>query len=398
MRKKPIEESMQEEELESRSGQKSKLTIKYVRYLLLLIMVMVALIFLFANRSQINGDNFRRLIAKFNLGISVPTAEDGEVRFNSTDTGATIVYKDGFAYASVEKLIITDKNGTEFQNTPLGFREPVLSANSKYVMAYDKGGTGIVIADSFSIVKELQMEDPILTASMNSGGQIVVVTQGEGYLAKVYVYDSSFREVYRYRSLNRYILDAALSKDGKAMAVSAMNIEGSDITSEILYFKLSKEQVQWSVAFEQSPCVDIAVKDNGAICGLFEWGMVSLTNSGKESGRFLLEDRTLQCYSLEDGDDNVFVVSATENGDGTIIICNEKGAEKDNVQMDFYAVTLDYYDGRIAVLGNQRCSVFNRSGKELWSATPERASDIAFMGRGAVVVVSETKCVYNSIR
>ena len=79
MNKEPIEEVMQEEELETRSQNKSKLTIKYVRYLLLLVMVMVALIFLFANRSQINGDNFRRLIAKFNLGISVPGAEDGEV-------------------------------------------------------------------------------------------------------------------------------------------------------------------------------------------------------------------------------------------------------------------------------------------------------------------------------
>ena len=398
MRKEPIEEPMQEEELESRSGQRSKLTIKYVRYLLLLVMVMVALIFLFANRAQINGDNFRRLVAKFNLGISVPTAEDGEVRFNSADAGVTVVYKDGFAYASVEKLLITDKNGTEFQNTPLGFREPVLSANSKYVMAYDKGGTGLVVADSFSIVKELQMEDPILTASMNAGGQIVVITQGEGYLAKVYVYDASFRETYRYRSLNRYILDAALSKDGKAMAVSALNIEGSDIVCEIQYFKLNKEQVEWSVAFDQAPCVDIAVKDNGMVCGLFEWGMVSLNNKGKETGRFLFDDRTMQCYSLADGSDNVFVVSATENGDGTIIICNEKGVEKEEIQMDFYAVTLDYYDGRIAVLGNQKCSVFNRSGKELWTATPERASDIAFMGRNAVVVVSDTKCVYNSIR
>ncbi len=398
MRKKPIEEPMQEEELNLRSEQKSKLTIKYIRYLLLLIMVMVALIFLFANRTQINGDNFRRLIAKFNLGISVPTAEDGEVRFNSTDTGATVVYKDGFAYASVEKLIITDKNGTEFQNAPLGFREPVLSSNGRYVMAYDKGGTGLVVADSFSIVKELQMEDPILTASMNSGGQIVVVTQGEGYLAKVFVYDSSFREIYRYRSLNRYILDAALSKDGKAMAVSAMNMDGSDIASEILYFKLNKEQVQWSVDFGQEPCVDITVKDNGMICGLFEWGMVSLNNKGKEAGRFLLEDRALQCYSLEDGSYNVFIVSATENGDGTILLCNEKGVEKDEIQMDFYAVTLDYYDGRIAVLGNQKSSVFNRSGRELWSAIPERASDIAFMGRGAVVVMGESKCVYNSIR
>ena len=152
--RKETDESMEYQEESNRISPRSRATVKYVRYLLLLIMVMVALIFLFANRSQINGDNFRRLIAKFNLGISIPSAENGEIHFNSTDTGSAIVFKDGFAYASVEKLIVTDKKGTEFQNTPLGFRRPVLSANSRYILVYDNGGTGLMVADSFSVLFE----------------------------------------------------------------------------------------------------------------------------------------------------------------------------------------------------------------------------------------------------
>lgn len=377
---------------------RSRATVKYVRYLLLLVMVMVALIFLFANRTQINGDNFRRLVAKFNLGIATPSAENGEVHFNSTDTGNAIVFKDGFAYASVEKLIVTDKKGTEFQNTTLGFRRPVLSANSRYILVYDNGGTGLMVADSFSVVFETQMEDPIISAKMNANGGLVVVTQGEGYLSKVFVYDSSFKEVYRYRSLNRYILDAALSKDGKAIAVSAMNIDGADMVSEILYFKLSKEEILWSATFDQTPCVKIVIKDNGMVCGLFEWGMVSLNSKGKEKGRFSLDDRVLQCYSMDHGSANVFVVSAAENGDGTVLICDEKGKVKDEVSLDFYAVRLDYVSGRVAILGNQKCSVFSKSGKELWTGTPERATDVSFMGKDAVVVVSDTACVYNNIK
>ncbi len=396
--RKETDESMEYQEESNRISPRSRATVKYVRYLLLLIMVMVALIFLFANRSQINGDNFRRLIAKFNLGISIPSAENGEIHFNSTDTGSAIVFKDGFAYASVEKLIVTDKKGTEFQNTPLGFRRPVLSANSRYILVYDNGGTGLMVADSFSVLFETNMEDPIVSAKMNANGAIVVVTQGEGYLSKVYVYDSSFKEVYRYRSLNRYILDAALSKDSKAIAVSAMNMEGADMASEILYFKLNKEEVLWSATFEQTPCVKIVIKDNGTVCGLFDWGMVSLSNKGKEKGRFLLNDRVLQCYSLDHGSANVFIVAAAENGDGTVVVCDEKGREKDAVALDFYAVGLDYVSGRIAVLGNQKCSVFNKSGKELWTDTPERATDVSFMGKDAVVVVSDTACVYNKIR
>lgn len=386
-----------EEYREQQEERRSRTTIKYVRYLLLLIMVMVALIFLFANRDQINGDNFRRLIAKINIGISAPASEDGEVHFDTASGGETVVYKDGFAHATVEKLIITDKNGTEFQNTQLGFRNPVLSANSRYVLAYDSGGEGLMVADSFSVVFETQMEDPIITAKMNDNGYIAVVTEGDGYLAKVYVFDSSFREVYRYRSLNRYVLDAAVSPNNKALAISAINIEGAGIVPEIMYFKLKDEKVQWTVSFEESPCVCISIKDNGTICGLFNWGMVSLNNKGNEIGRYELDNQVLQCYSMEDGDDNVFVVSAAENGHGTVVICNEKGTVKDTVALDHYAVRLDYYNGRIAILGNQKSSVHNRSGKLLWEDTPERATDIAFMGKNAVVVVSETKCVYNGI-
>ncbi len=395
-RKEWEEESLEREEQSERRDPRSRSTIKYLRYLLLLVMVMVALIFLFSNRDQINGDNFKRLMAKINIGFSAPSAEKGEVQFETSNTGETVVYKDGFANATVEKLLITDKNGGEFQNTPLGFRNPCLLANSKYVMAYDSGGTGLLIADSFSVLYEANMENNIITAQMNDDGSFVIVTEGDGYLSKVYVYDASFREIYRYRSLNRYILDAALSPDKSAIAVSAMNIEGAEITAEIQYFKLNKEEMEWSVSFGQTPCVDLDIKDNGNICGLFSWGLVALNKKGNEQGRYALDNQVLQCYSVDD-DLTVFAVSAAENGNTTLVTCNSKAAVKDTVALDYYVTQLDYSNGRIAAMGNRKCGVYNSNGKLLWEAQPDRATGIALMGRNTVVVMSETKCIYDAI-
>lgn len=387
------DEILEQEEVEA--PVQSKSTIKYIRYLLLLVMVMVALILLFTNREQINGDNFRRLMAKINIGVSSVATEDGYLRFNS---GETVVYKDGFANASVEKLLITDKNGTEFQNTPLGYRTPCIYANERHVLVYDSDGSGLMVADSFSVLFDKQMEDPIITARMNDNGYLVVVTEGDGFLAKVYVYDSSFKEIYRYRSLNRYILDAAVTEDNKSLALSAMNIEGNEIKPEILYFRLDKEKVQWSVAFEEMPCIRIVTKDNGTICGLFSWGMVSLNKKGKEIGRYSFDNQVLQCYSLDDDSRNIFVVSASKNGDANVVICNEKGKVKDSFSLDYYGIDVDYHEGRTAVLGNMKCGVYNSFGKKIWEDTPESAEEISFMGRGAVVVVSDTDCVYNGIK
>ncbi len=397
MRDNRKENPMEEQEKLRTSDLKSKSTIKYVRYLLLLIMVMVALILLFANRDQITGDNFRRLMAKINVGFFTVSSENGEVHFDTVGTGETVVYKDGFANATVEKLVITDKNGAEFQNTPLGFRAPCLSKNNKYVLVYDSGGTGIMVADSFSVLFEVNMENNIVTAKMTDSGGLIVVTEGEGYLSKVFVYDSSFKEVYRYNSLNRYILDAALAEDQKSMAVSALNTEGADVSAEILYFKLDKEAVQWSATFDQSPCIAVDIKDGGSICGLFSWGMVSLNKKGTEQGRYELDNQVLQCYSMKNGDVNVFAVSAAENGNTVLVLCNEKAKVTETIELDYYAVQLDYYGGRTAVLGNRRAGVYNSNGKLLWEDTPDRAIGISLMGKEAVVVIGETSCVYNAI-
>ena len=79
------------------------------------------------------------------------------------------------------------------------------------------------------------------------------------------------------------------------------------------------------------------------------------------------------------------------------MVCNEKGVVKDTVDLDYYAVRIDYCDGRIAALGSRKCSIYNTNGKLLWEGTPERATGVAFMGKNAVVLIGETKCVYSAI-
>ncbi len=386
-----------EEEQEMEPVAKPPLSLKYVRYLLLLAMVMVALIFLFSNRDQINGDNFRRLMTKINMGMNSVAEENGEIRFDSATVGKTVVYKDGLAHATVEKLIITDRNGTEFQNTALGYRNPCISSNNRYVFVYDSGGTGLMVADSFSVLFEHQMDHPIITARMNDDGWLVVVTEGEGYLAKVFVYDASYREVYRYSSLGRYVLDAAVTLDHKSVILSAVNVEGGEIVPELVAFRLNKEKVEWSLPFEGSPCVHLSVKKNGIINGLFNWGMVAVSSKGAELGRYEFENKVLQCYSMEDGEQNVFALSASENGDSQMVLCTEKAKVKDTVDAAFYGKSLDFQNGRIALLGNQKSAVYNASGKILWEDEPENALSIAFLQRDAVVVIGEMKSIYHKI-
>lgn len=391
------EEIFEEDEGLEEPSVKPPVSLKYMRYVLLLAMVMAALIFLFSNRDQINGDNFRRLMTKINMGMNSVAADNGEIRFDSATVGKTVVYKDGLAHATVEKLIITDRNGTEFQNTALGYRNPCISSNSRYVFVYDSGGTGITVADSFSVLFEHHMEDNIITARMNENGWLVVVTESEGYLAKVFVYDSSYREVYRYSSLGRYILDAAVTLDHKSVVLSALNVEGSAITPELVCFRLNKEKVEWSLPFEGDPCVHLSVKKNGVINGLFRWGMVAVSAKGAEIGRYEFDNQVLQCFTMQDGEHNVFALSPSENGDSQLVICNEKGKVKDTVTAEFYGKSVDYRNGRIALLGNRKSAVYSSNGKVLWTDEPENAESIAFLQNNAVVVIGDMKSVYNKI-
>ena len=139
---KDVQEQFKPDDDNDNQFERPKSALRFARYLLLLIMVTMALLFIFTNKDKINMDNFRRLLAKIDIGISLGSEiDDTQIDFEYRENSVTRVYKDGIARLTGERLSIMDNRGTQFLNVLSGFEQPQLIANNKYVLAFDCGGT-----------------------------------------------------------------------------------------------------------------------------------------------------------------------------------------------------------------------------------------------------------------
>lgn len=376
-----------------------KSKIKFTRLLLLLIAAVFALVILFVNRDKLNADNFRRLAAKIDIGLSSAESSDNSViDYDYNSSGAVGVYKDGIARVTTDSLVIMDNAGTQFQSVLTGFNNPALVTTNKYVMTYDRGGRRLIITNSFTVVFDKVFDDNIVTAAMNDNGYFAVVTESDAYKNILTVYNSSFSEIYKLNSMSRYIIAADISNDNKHAAVSSYYVKDGNVIPQINYYSFTGEESLWNYDFDEKVAVSVVCKDDGSVAGLFEWGICVLDSKGREKHRFEFNNKILQAYYLSRDKYNMAVLSDSHSGNSEAVVFENTGKSVSNIDTQITAVSADIASDRIALLSRDRIFIYSVSGKLI--SERENVNDgtkILFSDKNSVLVVSDSGIVYNLI-
>ena len=382
------------------SAEKLKKGIRFTRMLILLVMSVCAIVILFINKDKINLDNFKRLAAKIDLGISATDEVDGAViDFDYNAGGKVDVYKDGIVRVTDDNLVILDNIGTQFQSVLTGYSNPQLITGARYVCAYDRGGKRLMVAESFDVVFERTFKDNIVDVSMNDSGCLVVVTESEAYKNHVIVFDSSFKEVYKVNSLTRYVVTADISPDGKRIVLSSLYSKGDKMLPQLNCYEISKKDMLWSCELSDSIAVNVCIKEDGSTLALFEWGVCILDKDGKEKYRHELDDSILQQYAFDDGKYNALVTSASHSGVSLLTVFDNNGKKQSETQLDFAVISADIHSDRVALLSSSEVCVYTKNGKCVSKRdTGGTETYVLFQDSDSVVTVSASHAVHNIMK
>lgn len=390
-------EVYQPEQTENSKAEKIKTKIRFTRFLLLLFAAVFALILLFVNRDKLNLDNFRRLAAKIDIGISSSGSTDNTViNYDYNSDGIVSVYKDGIARVTPENLVIMDNAGTQFQSVQTGFNNPALVTTDKYVMAYDRGGRHLIVTNSFTVVFDVTFDDNIISAAMNDDGYFAVITESEAYKNKLVVYNSSFNEIYRINSMSRYIISADVCKDNKHVAVSSYYVKDDSIIPQLNYYSFTEEESLWNIDFEDQIAVLVRCNDDSTISALFEWGICVVDSKGNEKYRYEFENKILQEYCIPATKYNAAALSDSHSGNSVVTVFENSGKKVSDIEVGAAAVSIDMFDDRIAILTRDNIYVYSVSGNLI--CRRENVNDaysVLFTDKNAFLVVSDSDIVYN---
>jgi len=189
-----------------------------------------------------------------------------KIIFDGQRDNAYAPFKDGLAVLTTNRLVCYDAVGKELISAERSFKSPRLLSSPRNILAYDRGGNTLVLANDRSILLDIRTERPIITAKLNRQGYVALVTQAEGYKSLLTVMDAGGVPVFRYFSPD-YIIDVALSPDSGMCAISFAVFEGNWIKGHIRVFDITKRDADEII---NSPAAVIRPKDeDGLISEVF---------------------------------------------------------------------------------------------------------------------------------
>lgn len=393
-----VEPSAQSEQISEQSIHSARAALRFFRYLLLCVLVLVLAITVILNRDNINMDSLRRLFAKIDIGVSATGEQDGtQISLPFEEDVRVASFKDGLAHLTPSELTVLDNQGTVFMSAPTGFGCPELLTGDRYIVCYDRGGTKLLVTNSFAVVFEQTMPENIAYVTMSDQNYLAVITTGGGYKNSLYVYNASFEQVFVWHSNERYLLSADVSPDKKTVALTCYNVKDGGNTPELVGIHLDEEQIAWNTELGSLPLA-LRYKSAGNIALLYSDRLEFYSGKGKAGRSYVFEKNYLQAFSFT-GDHTVLLLSGSKRGDSTLYSINDRGKESALFEVGAHIIDMDVRSGKVALLSEEGKQVYSLASKRVTyrEQTQAGVQSICFAGKNCLLDIFSTYCVYNKI-
>ncbi len=328
-----------------------------------------------------------------------------------TDTKEnTLVYSyhiygtDIFKCASDTASLTNDKNETKW-DVNFEMINPQVDICGKYILVYDKNGTGICICNENGEVGSFNTHMPIVTAEISDRGACAVLLD-DGVNSEIDYYDSDGSLISTIRTAmdsDGYPMDIALSKNGLMICVSYLNMIQNMTVSELRVYNFgSPGQLVADniigVVREEGIVVPQVEFLNESICVAFGTSRIDVIKCGKtaEILKTLELDDEVRSTVVSEDYFGIIMTGNTNNGN-EITLYDKNGTLKKSFETDFNYTNAEIKDEYVVLNNRNELCVYTTGGvRKFYGLMPGLIRQVQMIN-GTRFAVATTES-YNIIR
>lgn len=273
---------------------------------------------------------------------------------NSTNQSFALM-EDYLSIASSTGLQLLDEDGNTVSREVFSMDEPCVSAGGNTCVFYDIGGTSLRAFFNKKYI-EMDTEENIISADVNSSGFLALTTEQFGYKGGVTVFNRQGEEIYKWYSGSAYTLSSTVSTDCKRLAVLCLEESGSIIR----LFELDREEEYASLMLPGELAYDIGCGDGGGVYVLSNDSLNFIDKSGKLDKTFLFDDNYLVDYVLSEGYCVIALSKYISGSEATLISFSASGKELGRADFFDSINNISLQKSRLLVFGNAGLRLFSR--------------------------------------
>ena len=335
-----------------------------------ILVVLAVIIFigvmLFINRDMVSIDNLSNYVS---YGIFNSKSEE---RFPITIQGTSIssgnfnrmgVY---LCYTSDTAFSVYNNYGVEIYSNQISYNNPILKCCDEKCIVYSLGDKGFQINSKTGLVYEGESENNILVADVNNKGMYALVTEYDGYLGKLQVFDENNNQIYAYSFADYYITSVSINSNGERIMLSGVTaLDGSE-QSAVYVLDISKSEPIVFEQFTDNIIYMVSFLGDNHGCAVGNNMCCGFKISSKQFSVTEYEGKTLTAYTVN-RTNNTFCVSVSRSGDGrncNIMTFSSSGEKIGNNETTIPVSSLSAFKSSIAALSGSDVYLFDKGGKQ----------------------------------
>lgn len=339
----------------------------FLRLLAFLLTLALALgaIFLVVNRNKLNFDVLKRWftyhsLSKSDSGGGEPFSYQGGNTLSLCACGGDLLS------VSQTGVRLYSPSGTAYIEDTFAMKNPVCQVSGKAAVVYDAAGSTLRVYKNRAQVFELN--DPnttILSARLNSGGYLSVVTRSSGHKGAVLVYDPNYKLWMDLKLSSAYVLDAVVSPDRRSLLVVTASQENRFFNSVLAQYTFADLDPQdpvpkatWSL--DNRLPLDL-IWDERGIRALTQYAALCADNTLTQTGEYDWSDRYLKRYSLLADDRFAVLTSKYRSGSQTTLeVLDRSGQVVASLEEPHPVLSMSAAGKYIGVLTSQALNIYTR--------------------------------------
>ena len=358
---------------------------------LVVLAVGVSLVVLVAFRDRVNLDSVKRWFHYRSLTIS-DNGQAASFAYDG-DLSCTFAVLDGdLLVCSGNAISLYSGSGARYINQSVNMENPVVSSNGSLAVVYDAGGSSLYVLGQRALVWSQDGFDCILSARLNRNGQLTVVTQASGYRGMVTVYDAAYNPVMSVNLTSAFVMDAALSDDGRTLAtLTAGQADGAFTTGLELYtMSYASGDYQADVSCSLGGGVALDVRHTASAVWMVSDRGLSVTDHEGKTLRADFSDKYLRRYTLSGDGFAAALVGKYRAGSQAELWVMDGQGQRQVLELNEQVMSISAAGRYLAVLTGDRLDIYDTDQMELYSSLKgtQGARTVLLTQDGSAILVS----------
>ena len=271
------------------------------------------------------------------------------------------------AILSEGRLQVLNEHSEVTYSATVHFLSPVLTVNGDTAAAYDIGADEVYVLSPLGLRWHKTMPGPVLEVTVADDGSVVICHEQSGSKAAVTVCDGTGQPLFAFGSASRFVMTAALSRDGGTLGVVTMGQETGVFESFLTLYPTDSREPTASAPICTGMVYDLQPFGSG-FCAVAEEGLHWLDKNGNAAADYPYNGLFLRRCQVSDGNFAALLLSRYRTGSDTeLITVDGEGNELGGVSLSREVLDISASGRYVAVLCTDRLIIYDKFLTELAS-------------------------------